>query len=144
MIRKIFLLILLAASFKNTLHADQIAIQADIVISDDCPDYTTWNTRALITELKKLKSDIFLYYAGQLPCTLLTILAASGAVLCTAKAVTHEWSPFAYLGTLACTSASPAFAALYLILENKKILARYNCDEINEQLARNTDALTTV
>jgi hypothetical protein len=31
-----------------------------------------------------------------------------------------------------------------LILENKKILARYNCDEINEQLARNTDALTTV
>jgi hypothetical protein len=30
-----------------------------------------------------------------------------------------------------------------LSLENKKILARYNSDEINEQLALTTDALIT-
>ena len=144
MVRKFFLLMIFATSFMNTMRADQVTIQADIIITDDCPDYSNWNTRALITELKKFKSDILLYYAGQIPCALLTILAASGAVLFTAKAVTKEWSPIAYLGTLACASISPAFAALYLTLENKKILARYNSDEINEQLALHTDALTTV
>ncbi len=134
MVRNIFLLTIFAASFVISTHADQITIQADLAAIDECPDYTTCSTRALITELKKLKSDIFLYYAGQVPCALLSALTATGALICTAKVATREWHPLALIGTIACASISPACAALFLELENKKILARYNIEEINEQL----------
>ena len=142
MIRKFILPIFLTASFFSNTLADQVAIQADIIITDDCPDYTTWNSRALITEHKKLNSDIFLYYLGQAPSALLACLCGAGAIGFTYKAAT-DWGPFALLGTVACAGFSPAFVALYLSLENKKILAHYNIEEIDEQLAMSTDALIT-
>ncbi len=140
MVPKIFFSLFLMVALTNTLQADQVTIQADLSVIDECPDYSTWNMRTLITELKKLKNDVFLYCAGQVPCALLTLLSAAGVLLCTTNVLNKKWHPSASLGILACAAATPTFAALYLCLENKKILARYNIDEINEHLAQNPDA----
>ncbi len=141
MLRKLFLITFCFTFMNSIVHADQVTIQADITILDECPDYSQWDTRALITELKKLKTDIWLYYAGQIPSVLMSAISLGGSGFIASKVIKKEWHPSALIGSLGCLSASPAFVALSLILENKKTLARYNINEINEQLALRTDAI---
>lgn len=137
MLRKIFFSFFLAGCLFSLAAADQVTIQADIVIQDECPDYNVWDSRALITESKKLHNDIFLYYVGQVPCALVSALSAAGAITIVTKTITGEWHPLCNLGAIGLAGACPAFAAWFIDLENKKILARYNIEEINDQLALN-------
>ncbi len=137
MVPKLFFSCIIVASFFSLASADQVTIQADIVIQDECPDYNLWDSRALITESKKLHNDIFLYYAGQIPCALVSALSAAGAITIVTKTARGEWHPLCNIGALGLASVCPAFAAWFIDLENKKILARYNIEEINDQLMLN-------
>lgn len=121
----------------NTLwvFAEQVTVNAEITINIENDDFSQWNTRALITERKKLEWDIILETVGQVPCALLSALCGAGAIGICVEVARKEFPKEALIAILPCAAACPAFAAWYLDLANKKLFNRYLIEEINDQLA---------
>lgn len=131
-LRSIALGLLVCSAFQ--LKAEEVTVNAEITINIENDDFSNWNTRALITERKKIEWDIILETIGQVPCVLLSgLFGAATLAICVEvarKDIPKEW----LFAALPCATFCPAFAAWYLKLENKKIFNRYLIEEINDQL----------
>lgn len=114
---------------------EEVSVNAEITITIENDDFSQFNTRALITERKKVEWDILLETIGQVPCAMLSALFGVGTAGICVQVARQEWPKEVLILALPCAAACPAFAAWYLNLENKKIFNRYLIEQINDQLA---------